>query len=249
MFKASLDNRSLERSLKKLTKDLNKTAEQTITEMAQIGGRQLAHVIEPYGLGEKAKEISEKAIYKDVHRAYDYVGQTYNALRKISQKIAIAFSNAVRNNDFTAAERYARKYLPGFEMRHSDSGNHLEKVRGPRGRVPASVPVMGISNSSDLDGIKEQKKLTAGLAKAGWLQAAKNISSKTRVPSWLRKKQNVGYAKKASSGWNFSVTLYNTVRYASALTTGAKKMQAVRWAYRNQVKRMERQLNAITSKF
>jgi hypothetical protein len=44
MIRATTDFRGLEEKLKQLTKDVNKTAEDSIIEMSIIGGRQLAHV-------------------------------------------------------------------------------------------------------------------------------------------------------------------------------------------------------------
>ena len=251
MFRVTIDTRDLEAKLKKLSKDLNKTAEETITEMAQTGGRQLAFRIEPYGLNSKAEQIAKKAIYKDVNSAYDYVGQTYNEIKKLNPRLAIAYSKAVNDGDLNAAEQYARTAIKQYEMRETDySGAHLDSIRNRKGRVDYNNQrVMGIKNNAEIDTIKTKKSVTAGISKSGWLQAAKDIGAKTRIPSWLRKSKNYGRAQIIRNGWNTIVTLFNDVPYISNLMTPSKVDAALKNAYRNQVKRMEKQLKAITSRF
>ena len=249
MIKAEMDTRQVERDLNRLRGDLDKLSDQSVIEMAQLGSRQLAYRIDPYGLDNKSKDTAEKAIYKDVNKAYDYVGQTFNKLMQLDKNMAYAYMNAIKRNDLDAAERYARKVFVSFKVRNTDSGNHLESVRGSDGRVIHNSPVMGISSDSEIDKIKNQKKVTAGTAKAGWLQAGKSIGSKFRIPRWLTKKYTLGYSNKKKTADGMEVTLINNVTYASEVLTESKVREAVKNAYDNQMSKIKRQIAALTKKF
>jgi hypothetical protein len=249
MVKARLDDRDLQKKLKQLTKDLNKEAADSIVEMAQIGGRQLALRMEPYGLDQKTKDNLQNVVYKDINKAYDYVGQTFNDLFKINKNIAYAFSRAVKNGDLNAAEKYVKSVRSNFEMRISDGGDHLDSVRDKNGRVGKNAKIMGISNDSEIDSIKTKKVASAGMAKAGWLQAAKSLGSKARIDKFFRKSENLGTSSVDRKQWETVVYLHNKVTYVSNLLTQSKINAAVKNAYTNQVKKLERQLKHIAKKF
>jgi hypothetical protein len=250
MIKASSNSKEIEAKLKKLSKDLNKEAHDTIIEIAQIGGRQLAARIEPYGLTGKAKDIAEKSIYKDVHAAYDNVGETFNTIKKQNLGQAYAYANAVHNNDFIAAEKIAKKFIASYSMAQTDSGTHLEKVRSSKGHVSKNnIDVMGIASDAEFDRIKDTKKVTAGLSKAGFLQAVKAIGGKGRIPGWLNKSKNLGTGIINKNGWNTTVKLENFVKYVTNLLTPSKINAAVKNAYSNQIKKMEKQLEKMAKNF
>lgn len=249
MLKARVDYSQLERKFKKLSKDLGKTAEQAIIELGQSSARQLAIATEPRGLSAKQKQISEDVINKDFNTAYDFVGQTYKSLRQYSQKTATAFAKAVQANNLQAAERYAKKYLPGFEMRESDDGGHMDSVRGARGRVKDNAQIMGIRDNAVLLKINDDKKKSIGFSKLGWLQAGKSLGAKTRIPKWIEKGRSYGSSKVDRKGWKTFVYLYNKISYATNLLTASKVRGALRTAYKNQISKMERAIKATCKKF
>ena len=92
MIRATIDTRSLERKLQELRIQVGKTAEDNLRETAQIGAKQLAIRTEPYGLGTAQKDGLQKGIYRDVNKAYDYIGQTFNTLKRFNKRLAYAFS-------------------------------------------------------------------------------------------------------------------------------------------------------------
>lgn len=250
MIRATSNSKEIEAKLKKLSKELNKEASDTIIEIAQIGGRQLATRIEPYGLTGKAKDIAEKGVYKDINNAYDYVGQTFNTIKKQNLNAAYAFANAIHANDLIAAEKIAKRYISSFSMAQSDTGMHLEKVRNSKGHVSNSNnDVMGIVSNSEIDKIKDTKKITAGISKAGFLQAVRAIGGKGRIPGWLNKSKNLGTGTINKNGWNTTVTLHNFVKYVTNLLTPAKINASVKNAYQNQIKKLEKQLEKMSKNF
>lgn len=250
MIRATIDTRSLERKLQELRIQVGKTAEDNLRETAQIGAKQLAIRTEPYGLGTAQKDGLQKGIYRDVNKAYDYIGQTFNTLKRFNKRLAYAFSNAVKANDLAAAERYARQVIDGFEMKTTDSGQHLQDVRSSiDGHVRPNSPVVGISNNAEIDKIASQQLVTAGTAKAGWMQAGKEIGMKARIPVWLRKSARLGYAKFDKNVLRMSITLYNNVRYVSNVITEGKMKAAVDNALKNQMRKLNYQLKNVARRF
>ncbi len=249
MVKVSLDLTKVKRQLRELRISLNKTAEETVAEIAQSAAKQLAIKIEPYGITAGAKKIAEGAVLKDVMKAYHGTGQTYKAIRQINPKLAYAYSAAIRNGNLKKAEVIARKAIAGLEVQQTDSGQYLEGKRSSKGRVPNGTAPMNIVADSALDHIRANKILTAGNSKAGFLQAGAAIGSKIRIQSWLRKKHRLGSAKKSFMAFVKSVTIINHVKYVSNLLTGSKVNSAIAYAYRNQRTRMNKQLDAMARKF
>ncbi len=246
---ATLDTRELERSLKQLTKELNKTAEETITEMAASGCRQLAIATEPRGLSQKQKDISQKVVYKDFSKAYDYIGQTYNSLKERSQRTAIAFAKAVNNGDYNAAERYARKYLPGYQFRETADDDHIDTVRNQRGRVRNNAEQLGAKSITSLDSIKEARSRKIGYVKAAWLAAGKKLKSKGRIPEWLRHNKSNHLVSTLKTGWSFTIIVTNLVTYTTNILSESKKKKAIMTAYTGQLKRMQKKVEAACRKF
>lgn len=248
MLKVTIDDSVLKQKLVKLTTDLNKSASESIIEMAGIAANQLAIRVEPYGTSNKSKTILENAIHKDLNKVYLDNAATYNAIHKINPKLSHAYSAQIRKGDFNKAQEIAAKAIPKMTQSTSDSGNYLEGFRNARGRVKAVSP-MNILDSTSLDVLHAKKVLMAGTAKAGWLQAGKSLGAKTRVPKWLKKAGTLGSSNVVKNGWKTVVALINHVRYSSSVTTPAKINAAVKNAYVNQIKKLEKQVAYIASKF
>ena len=245
MFGAKVNSRGLEQSLKKLTVAVNKTADESIVEIAQLGSKKLAMYTDPYGISGKTKAVAEKLIFKDVNEAYDSIGQTYGTLKKYNEGAAIGFIKAINNGDIAGAENIARKAIAGFKVGAMDAGKHLEGVRSSfnKGHVGIGSPVLGLTNRGDLEQIKEMKKNSAGLAKAAWFQAGADIKSPHKAPVWLRKQFNLGRAKKSKSGWKTVVSLFNKVKYIADILSPYKINKAQVEAYKGTIKKMEKDID------
>jgi hypothetical protein len=215
--------------------------------MAQASTKQLAMRIEPYGLTGKAKDISHKAVFKDVSKVYWTNAQTYNQIKKIDPKKANAYGAAIGKDDFKSAEKIADSVLKSFSIAPLDSGSHLEASRNSRGRVSTASPV-NIGDGDNLEKLKAAKALTAGTAKAGFLQCGEALRSKFRIQKWLKKSPGLGTANINRNGWKTVVEITNRVKYASSVISETKIQQAIRNAYTNTVKRMQKQLEALSKK-
>lgn len=243
MIKLKLEGgRELERALRAYAKGVGIDAEESVKELARTGARQLAMRTEPFGLTGKSKRIGEMAVSKDVSLAYSSTGRTYNELRKISERKARAYGKAMEAGDHKAAERIIRSTLPDWqEVSPTDNGEHLERLRDSKGRV-RSPQIVNLANDGAVSAIRAEKMQTAGTAKAGWVQAAEAIGSKSRFSSWLRKSGALGAARVLKRGWGTVVTLFNRVRYLSNVLPDSKLRAALRQTERNQIRRIETML-------
>jgi hypothetical protein len=245
MVTVKIDYKNLEKSLNEFSQKLDKEVSTQIVEMAALGSKQLAHLVQPYGLGTKQKNILETAVYKDVHKAYSSIGKTYVDLRALDRRKAAAYIKAVKTNDLTTAENIIESELVNYtEVKNSDDGGYLQSLRNSRGRVDTKQP-MNILDDGVIDKIKKTAVLKAGLVKAGFLKAGEMIRSKFRVPKWLRSAENIGTAKVSGSKGKTVVRLTNRVRYASTMITPADINKAIRNAYVNQLRKMKRAIDAL----
>lgn len=249
-MKVSMDTKDLNKRLKTLSRDINKAAEETVIEMAQLGSKQLAIRTKPYGITGNSKLTAEKAIFKDVNKVYQNVGVTYNTIKKYNIKKANAYAYAMNHGETQNAENIARSVLGSFRVGNVDSGQRLESNRKSNGRVIVANNPIGVADESQIASIKDQKKISAGLAKSGWIQAGKSIGAKARIPAWLRKSMSgLGSSKTIKAGWKTTVTLINHVRYASDVIKKHQINAAIKNAYKNQVKKMQRQVDSISKRF
>ena len=245
MIKVKIDYKDLEKSLNEFSKSLNKEVSDNIVEMAQLGSRQLAHFTQPYGVGTKQKDILQKAIYKDVNKAYSTIGKTYFDINALSKKDAAAYIEAIKANDLDTAERIVQRVLIDYkEVKNSDTGQYLQSIRDSKGRVPSYTP-MNLTDRNSIEDIKKKVVVRAGLVKAGWLKAGEIIKSKFRIPAWLRSSENIASANVKLDKNKTVVTLTNHVRYTNSLITPADINKAVQRAYINQLRKLKRIIEAL----
>lgn len=247
MVKVSIDSKDLEKRLKNLTKQVNIAADESIISMAQIGAAQLAFRTTPYGTNKKSQDVAEKAIYKDISKVYQNIGVTYNLIKKIDPKKAISYAYCMNNGQESNAEKIAESVLgTSFDVGNVDSGQLLDNNRNSKGRVTKATNPRGIKNTSEIEALKAKKKLRAGLAKSGWIQAGIAILSKTRVAAWLKNKSGgLGEGKILRAGWKTTVTLTNHVKYASDVISSSQIRAAIKNAYMNQIKKLQKQIDHI----
>ena len=251
MVKISVDSRELERKLKSLTEQLKKEADESIISMAQIGANQLAIRSRPYGNDKKSQDIAEKAIYKDINKVYKDFGSTYAMIKKLDPKKAKAYAFCMNNNEEENALSIAQSVIgSSFTLGAVGEGDALERHRTTKGRVGSVTDPLGVKEKAEIETLKTKKKISAGLAKSGWIQAGISILSKTRVPAWLKKSiGNLGSSEVVKSGWNTTVTLINHVRYASENISDEQIQKAIQNAYKSHIKRLEKIVEALARKF
>lgn len=249
-MRVTIDDSKFIDSLKQLTQRLNKTAEESITELAQLGAKNLAQWTEPVGLNKKVKEISEKAVAKDINKAMPEVGRTFNLIKKHSQPLAMAYHRALQEGDLEAAEGYARKAIREItDVSKTAQKRHLNSQRNFKGRVKKNPQIMSVVDRGSHDAFKKQAMVNVAYVKKGWLQAGSALKMKYKPPVWLRSTQGgLGTYQRKKSGWNTKVTLINKVSYASRLIDARKINIAIKKTFTGYVKKMERMVEADIKK-
>lgn len=176
---------------------LKKTIAEGIQDVARLACTKAANSTFPKGTSAKTKDMLEKAIYKDINRAYIAIDEHPKQL-------------------------------------HED-GSYLLRHRGSRGRVPEGLERKFIQRV-DYEHIVDKLVKRAGLAKAGYLDAAKKLKGNSRVPVWLRKEQDLSDVRITSG----SVTITNRVKYASYLITDRQLENLMKNAYDGLIKQAEK---------
>lgn len=247
MITVKMDSKALERNLKEFTKQLGREADQAVIDIARSSCTALASRIQPFGTGTKTKDILEKAIYKDVGRVYWSTGRTYKAIKTINPRLAVAYAEATHQGDTAKASQIASKALGNFPVTTSDTGNRLKAVRNTRGRVNSTNKPVGITDKNSLEHLKAKVVLSAGNAKAGFLQAGASLKAKSRIPAWLRKAGTaLGSSKIVRNGWNTIVTIYNHVKYASNVISESAQQEAIRKGYVNSLRFLEKKIEKLS---
>lgn len=140
-------------------------------------------------------------------------------------------------------------YRPSAKSDGTDDGGYLESRRNNKGRVSRREKQMFIS-VSNFEEIQKNKVKTVGEVKAAWLAAAKSLVTTKRnpIPAWLRKSVERGYSMVKGARFGTTVTLVNTVRYASSVIKPADIQKSIGYAYKNYVSFINRKMAALAKK-
>lgn len=179
----------------------------------------------------------------------------------ITKKLKITVEQGVRDVARLACERAARStypsgtsnktkeslhksiykdvnyaYLPVANKNlESEDGDYLLAHRNNRGRVPSNTKQKVIT-FADYDRIKERLVRHSGMAKAGYLQAARKLKDSNRIPVWLRKEINLSTVSIQGQ----TVMITNHVRYASNLITDRQLKNLMENAFKGLIGRANR---------
>jgi hypothetical protein len=120
-----------------------------------------------------------------------------------------------------------RAYIVNEHSTETDDGSYLQSHRNNKGRVSVGLQRKPLKRA-EYEKIKQRLVKSAGMAKAAWLQAASQLSHKTRVPAWLRKDKDLATVIVTKT----SVTIINRVRYAAHLITDKQLKNAITNSYK-----------------
>ena len=143
---------------------------------------------------------------------------------------AVRAANVGTVNGSTADEAHARA---------RDSRGQVPKMLRTKGKyVRNPIPV------SDKERLVDKKQEAAGAAKGAWIAAVMQISGKriTGVARWITRHQRHGRSTVMRRGINTEITLTNEIRYIQRLQTPAMVKMALRQAYQNTLRFMQRKI-------
>lgn len=248
MIAIDVNFRDVDRALEKFSKQLSKNVDDSIVELGQIAAYQLAYRVQPFGVSGKSKDILDKAIYKDIAKAYKTTGSTYAEIKLKNPNLAAAYLKAVEANDLREAERIVERVLVDYTaVQNTDDGEYLKSLRNQKGRVDTRKP-MNLTNDGVVSNLKKKLSMRAGLVKAGFMKAGQALGWRRRIPKWLQQSIPLGSAKIIRNGYKTIVTIINHVRYASDVMPEGQIQIAIQNAYRNQLKKLKREIDALAKK-
>lgn len=210
----------------------NQATQETVELVADATAKDLANKTFPRGTTNATRDVLTKSIAKDVNKAYADDSRIAHAIKLKSPRLAAAYMAAREAGKDEVADSIAKRALDGYAGQGNDSGQHLESLRTKNGRVPR--PQQMRMERAKIEEIKAKKILTAGVVKSGWLQCARNA----RIPVWLRKALSLGERTTAK----LTVTLTNRVKYAGRLINNSLINRAIVFAFKNQLKRLQKTL-------
>lgn len=249
MVTIKLNTAGFDRKIASLARELKLSQEDILTKVAQTGCRNLASRSQPYGFGSKQKDILQKAVYKDINRAYNDIPQTYNAIKKIDQEKAKQFMYFAINKDYDNAFRVAERTIGVMRVEEAEQGDYLDSVRTTsKRRVRLGVEPIVLLNNNSFDTLKSKFVVSAGTLKASFLSAAQKLGSKAFIQKWLRK-GGLSNVTKTKTSDSFIINVTSLVTYASNHMTPNEIGIAIKDAYRFQQNYLNRQLKAITDRF
>lgn len=221
MIRVSIDPSS-SRIFRKVVTDFEKKVgrgvEESVVEvLGKSSGRQLAHKVPPWGLSAQAGKKFEGSVAKQANRA-----------------VNAANVGAVRGSTAEQAHASAR-----------DGRGQVPKGLRTRGkRVPHPIPV------GEKERLIDKKQAAAGLAKGAWIAAANSLPGKalSGIPRWIsRHAGKNGSSNVTRKGISSEVELRNELGYIQRLQSGVMVKAALKMAYQNSLRQMERILNKIRS--
>ncbi|MDH3603194.1 MAG: hypothetical protein OEU26_26570 [Candidatus Tectomicrobia bacterium] len=211
----------------------------------------------PFGFGEETRSAHGKRIEKEVRWMFPSIedpGHVYRVLRQVDVGMAAEFWRAHKQGDRAKMEKVLRRRtIP----KGVDRGTY-ERRRNKGGYVPyQALPVAVVTAGRQASFAKEKKK-TIGIAKAGWLQAAKAIGGRVRrqgkeaFPKYVRAASRLvaglGGAEVVEQGRFPSVTIYSEVRYAERALDSIRKHRAEVNAERRSAETIRKRLEHLNKK-
>ena len=169
-----------------------KSVEESIEVMAMSSGRQLAHTVQPYGLGSAKGAKFIKRIGNQVDQVW--FGTNLGAYPS--------------TGDIKAAHY-------GQRMNGDKKGNvEYRKFRKERGQKWLDLISVG-----EKEAYKRKQQAKAGQAKGAWVAAANSVGKAklSGVAAWIARhdKSSYGLSQKSGEGLKYKVSMENSTKYIS----------------------------------
>lgn len=231
-----LDDVGVMKAFKDLGELCRKDAATIIIEHAVMLGRYLAESTAPFtettkqpgvatpeelrrfdGGSKDARKAGENAVSRDIGRVYKSSHLARDQMKKRGpegEAMAKAFGGMLRRGEVgKAQELLKRSGIPmrGLQLAMFDGGEMHRRKRNARGRINAGTAPTLIM---DWGKIKKYQKIiiaNVGYAKSGWVNAARQISTRGigQINGWIKSKPGSGTGIDATRNTNYP-TIYLT---------------------------------------
>ncbi len=166
----------------------------------------------------------ERTVAGDVSRAYATMSSVYLDIRARDPAGAEAFWYFQKIGKYSVAQKIMAADSPSFsglKIQPFDGGAAHKAARGARGHVPRNARpafvIRDTGKTSKLSRYIEGKQANVGMAKAGWVEAWRDLGRVRDVPAWVRRTRGdtLGDAQKQFTGQaSQSILIHNHVRHA-----------------------------------
>jgi len=243
-------------SIKKIAEELGKDFTSIGIQEARGLAVELGRYTLPVGLSESSGNKLQERIRNDIRVMFPAlsdgkVGATriYGILEKVSKKLAERFWAKYEAGGIDGAEEFLSRRVQGLP-RGVDKEADARRRRGKKSPEPTSV-----ARQTVRDNYMKRRVKTAGMAKAGWLGAAKSLGGRVRrgggrsggtratFPSYVRKagaRKKLGASRISSRNGVLRISLRNSVRHASEVLDVSLQQRAEGAAFRKFVRSLNR---------
>lgn len=206
-----------------------------VKQNARLIAWNLMHNTQPYGMDLAARKMGDAAVVRDVGKVYAPASAIYKELLETGAvKAAKSWYKLVKNGEFKKAQDLLRQTT--IQDRNASISSPLDPAlhqaaRNSRGRVSRHRVAQIVPNAKEVRDYAKKRAGLVGFGKAGWLTAASQLGSISRVPAWItrHKGKAPGHAEDQTERQNDPyVVLYNDVRYASKILTDSEKAKALK---------------------
>ena len=239
--------------------ELGKTREQIAKTVVGQAGVELANAMNPPHMDEAGATVKgfRTNVGGQVVRAFPGRAHYFDELkRRRSKEIADAYWAISGDDDAKGMAFLAAHGIPVTPVAVTSSEHRRVRV-GKRGSVPKGMPTsryVARHLEDAREKLADRKSSHVGLAKAGWLAAAKMAAGRSRVggksAAWVRKliplAGGIGSIKVRKDGWSISLT--NTVPWASEAANRYYMPAADRQIYDRMQKYMWKMIEQIAKK-
>lgn len=240
--------------LTKLSTELNRD----FISLAFQGARGLAvdlgNNTQPYGLRESSGAAMMLKVENDIQRLYPALEDGKSGASRIFSLLEDQVSLAEAKKFFAmwkadgreGADRYFSGRIKGLQKR-LDAAAHSSARKGKKRSVPGKARPLALVNAKRRATYIRKKQRTVGMAKAGWLHAAKGLGGRVRrgggrsggtsntFPRWVTRagsRQKLGTAAVSTTSTKVYITLRNSVKHARFAMTSRDVDRAERSAER-----------------
>ena len=223
-FTAKLKGSSdVARLLRRYPDKVGRTLESLVKQEARGLAVELARDTRPFGFGEKARKLGEKAVAKDILKVYATPEQAFSSAMGADMTQADKFWAAIQNRRFAqakkalAASQSKWKTLPVGRL---DPALHQQSRTGPHANVKRREPAQVVTSKKALDAYIARVQKRVGFAKGVWINAAKAIGGRVRgAAQWATRHRQAPGSARVRTGDKPAVTLESRLDYMEQVTT------------------------------
>ncbi len=154
----------------------------------------LVRYTQPNRAASKAQKVGQKAIARDVAKAYPSAGSIYLEIRKTQQNAADAFYKAYQAGERAQVDSLIKQFGGSYqdvEMFAWDGGRAHSANRTRSGRVNRQSTVRGrrlvtVDDRNQLNAYRQKLFKKVGFTKSGWVSGFRPPGGMRSVPNWVK---------------------------------------------------------------